>query len=129
MLLIRTAFWLTLIILLLPANEREQQEVYGTAGATVRDLKTFCLRNPGVCQKSTNLFDTFSQKAQFGAKLVMDFVKEASTDDTSAAFDDNRSKRKRSVFGRRPQDTDTQSTLTPSDMEPAWNGPKTEPGV
>ena len=129
MFLIRTAFWLTLIILLLPANEQEQRQVYGTAGAAVRDLKTFCSRNPDVCQKSTTMFDTFSQKAQFGAKLVMDFVKEAASDDTTVASDADTPKQRRSLFGRRSQDADSRDTLTASDMEPAWQDPRSEPGI
>lgn len=129
MFLIRTAFWLTLIILLLPASEREQREVYGTAGAAVRDLKTFCSRNPDVCQKSSNLFDTFSQKAQFGANLVMDFVKEVASDDTTVAADADSPKRRTSLFGRRPQSADSRDTLTASDMEPTWHDPRSQPGI
>ena len=39
--LIRTAFWLMIIVLLLPTDERQRSEVYGTAQATVNDVVTF----------------------------------------------------------------------------------------
>ncbi|HEU4476647.1 MAG TPA: hypothetical protein VFR71_08145, partial [Methyloceanibacter sp.] len=36
--LIRTAFWLTIILLLLPTDEQQRSEVYGTAQAAVHDV-------------------------------------------------------------------------------------------
>jgi len=39
MFLIRTVFWLVILVLLLPTNERQQSEVYGTAQAAA--AKTF----------------------------------------------------------------------------------------
>lgn len=129
MFLIRTAFWLTLLVLILPANEQEQQKVVGTAGAAVRDLKTFCVRNPDVCDKSASLFDTFTQKAQFGAKLVGDFVKEAASDDATGTSDSDRATRHSTLFGRRSQGSDAQSTLTTRDLQPAWKGPANESGI
>ena len=49
MFLIRTVFWLVILVLLLPTNERQQSEVYGTAQAAVKDVSGFCERNPSVC--------------------------------------------------------------------------------
>ena len=42
--LIRTAFWLMIIVLLLPTDEQQRNEVYGTAQAAVHDVATFCDR-------------------------------------------------------------------------------------
>ena len=113
MFLIRTAFWLTLIILLLPANDQEQEKMYGTASAAVKDLKSFCVRNPDVCVKSAGLFRDFTQKAEFGAKLVMDFVKDVSGDGQTEPADRDAK--------RRPS-RETQGTLRPDDMGPGWFG-------
>ncbi|MDA7947688.1 MAG: DUF5330 domain-containing protein, partial [Hyphomicrobiaceae bacterium] len=76
MFLIRTAFWLSLLILLLPTDEQKQRVIYGNAQAAVEDLGSFCDRNPGVCEASKNAAYTFGQKAQFGARMVMDFIQE-----------------------------------------------------
>ncbi len=116
MFLIRTAFWLVILVLLLPANEQEQKEVYGTAEAAVKDLSNFCIRNPIICLETKNAFDTFSQKAQFSAGMVMDFVKEFDSEETAKA--DAKSFTKFSLFGNR-----SQSTLKDTDMGPAWSGP------
>jgi len=122
MFLIRTAFWLTLVILLLPTNEQDQRNVYGTAQAAVKDLKTFCSRNPGVCEKSGDAFDIFAQKARFGAKMVMDFVADASAEGTGKDADQPR--RFPTLFNR-----DSQNTLTEDDKEPSWFGPSSAPKI
>ena len=123
MFLIRTAFWLTLIILLLPTNESQQRDVYGSAEATVKDFGAFCTRNPQVCDKSKEAFDVFSQKAQFGAKMLMDFVAD-STGEAQTTDDAARPSRFRSIFSR-----DSQNTLNSDDMRPAWSGPSRDAGV
>ncbi|MGI9385200.1 MAG: DUF5330 domain-containing protein [Methyloligellaceae bacterium] len=129
MFLIRTAFWLTLIILILPTNEQDQQKIIGTAGAAVRDLKTFCVRNPDVCEKSASLFETFTQKAQFGAKLVGDFVMEAANGDTTVASNAAPAARHSGLFGRRSQSSDAKDTLTTGDLQPNWQGPTNNSGI
>ena len=60
--LIRTAFWLMIIVLLLPTDERQRSEVYGTAQAAVHDLATFCDRNPETCVKGKDAFGVLVQK-------------------------------------------------------------------
>jgi hypothetical protein len=118
MFLIRTAFWLTLIILLL------QRAVYGTAEAAVNDVRTFCTRNPDVCEKSRDAFDVFTQKAKFGAQMLMDFATDASSDTgpDGRATDE---RRRLPVFFR----DDSQNTLTVDDREPSWFGPSSKSGV
>lgn len=124
MFLIRTAFWLTLVILLLPTNADDQRQVYGSAEAAVKDMRSFCIRNPDVCDKSRDAFDVFSQKAQFGAKMLMNFVTEAASHVPSE--DDKADSRRRfpAFFEK-----DSQNTLTLDDVEPGWAGPSRTPGV
>jgi len=122
MFLIRTAFWLSLLILLLPTDEQEQKVVYGNAEAAVRDLTTFCTRNPDVCEASKDAADTFSKKAQFGAKMLMDFFQDA-TAKTDLQIDEERARRRPSFFRR-----EAQNTLTADDLRPTWSVPS-ENGV
>jgi hypothetical protein len=49
--LIRAAFWLMILILLLPSDDKQRSEVYGTAEAAVKDVTGFCERNPEPCAK------------------------------------------------------------------------------
>ena len=75
MFLIRTVFWLVILVLLLPTNEQQQSEVYGTAQAAVKDVSGFCERNPSVCATGKDAFAVFMHKARFGAEMLMSFVK------------------------------------------------------
>lgn len=117
MFLIRTVFWLTLLILLLPTGEEQQQQVYGTAEAAVNDIRTFCVRNPEVCATTRAAFDTFSQKAQFGARMVMGMVQGGGDEE------------ERPLAGRTEADLrhtgsftrGAQNTLTADDLKPAWS--------
>lgn len=124
MFLIRTAFWLTLVILVLPTNAEDQRQVYGSAEAAVKDMRSFCTRNPDVCDKSRDAFDVFSQKAQFGAKMLMNFVTETAAQMPSEG-DKGDSGRRFPAFFRK----DSQNTLTSDDVEPGWAGPSRNAGV
>jgi hypothetical protein len=75
MFLLRTVFWLVVLVLLLPTNERQQSQVYGTAQAAVKDVSGFCERNPNVCATGKDAFDVFVHKARFGAEMLMSFIK------------------------------------------------------
>ena len=72
--LIRAAFWLMIIVLLLPTDDRQRSEVYGTAQAAVNDVASFCDRNPETCARGKDAFAVFVQKAEFGARMLMDLV-------------------------------------------------------
>ena len=76
MFLIRTAFWLMIIILLLPTDGQQQSKVYGTAEATVKDVVTFCDRNPDTCTTGRDAFEVLVHKAEFGARMLMGFIKD-----------------------------------------------------
>ena len=76
MFLIRMAFWLMILVLLLPTDEKQQTDVYGTAQAAVKDVSGFCGRNPGVCEKGKDAFAVFVHKAKFGAQMLMGFITE-----------------------------------------------------
>ncbi len=78
MFLVRIAFWLIIIVLLLPTDGKQQSEVYGTAQAAVKDVSGFCDRNPDACVKGMNIFNMLVQKAQFGASMLVGFVQEQS---------------------------------------------------
>ena len=74
MFLLRAAFWLIILILLLPSDAKQQNDVYGTAEAAVKDVSAFCERNPMVCEKGRDALDVFMQKAEYGAQMLMGFV-------------------------------------------------------
>ncbi|MGE3528995.1 MAG: DUF5330 domain-containing protein [Methyloceanibacter sp.] len=127
MFLLRTAFWLMIIVLLLPTDERQRSEVYGTAQAAVNDLATFCERNPDTCAKGKDAFGVFVQKAQFGARMVMDMINGRGTlseGETAPALQGSGTE---SLFEQPPQagPYGSQDTLNPDDRDDAWGGPGT----
>lgn len=74
MFLIRTGFWLAVIIMILPTDETNQHKLHRTATDTITHMSTFCERNPGTCQTAGNLWQTFLKKAEFGGRLALELV-------------------------------------------------------
>ena len=118
--LIRTAFWLTIIVLLLPTDEQQRSEVYGTAQAAVHDVATFCDRNPETCARGKDAVGVLVQKAQFGARMLMDLI---NGKDESEGFDQPNSEMPSLFEPARYDMSASQDTLNPEDREEAWMGP------
>jgi Family of unknown function (DUF5330) len=135
--LIRTAFWLLVIIVLLPTDGKQQSQVYGTAQAAVQDVAGFCDRNPETCATGKDAFDVLVTKAQFGASMLMDFVKQqtgAVADTQGAVPADNTSSEEPAseelpYLAAEPATwNESQDTLNPEDREVAW-GDSTDAGL
>ncbi|HBR25483.1 MAG TPA: hypothetical protein DD732_00335, partial [Rhizobiales bacterium] len=114
---------LIVLILLLPTDDRQRSEVYGTAEAAVKDVTSFCDRNPETCAKGKDAFSVFMQKAQFGARMLMDFFNDetGSGGDASASLFDSEA-----ATTAEPASFDmsgSKDTLNPEDREEAWSGP------
>jgi len=118
--LIRTAFWLMIIVLLLPTDEQQRSEVYGTAQAAVNDVATFCDRNPETCARGKDAFGVFVQKAEFGARMLMDLINGR----PETGEQEGQSSEVRPLFEPASFDMSaSQDTLNPEDREEAWSGP------
>jgi Family of unknown function (DUF5330) len=121
MFLIRLAFWIGLVVLLLPTDEHQQAKLYGTAVATVERVTTFCDRNGQLCAAGTDLWATFLKKAAFGARVVVDLVSSGGHKEEMAPVRDVQPPEGK----RRPEPRllpSAQGTLTPNDLGPAWRG-------
>lgn len=120
---IKAAFWLTIVVLLLPAEPSRQGqtaqvsplEALGAAQAAVEDAGGFCERNPDACTIGTQAFQSFGEKAQYGAKLLYEFLAARFSNDAAPTATGS------IPAPHRPG----RHTLTQSDLEPAWTG--TEP--
>jgi hypothetical protein len=128
--LLRAAFCLMIIVLLLPTDERQRNEVYGTAQAAVNDLATFCDRNPETCAKGKDAFGVLVQKAQFGARMLIDIINgRGSTGEGEGGTGiqgPEQGSETESVFEPTRFDFGgSQDTLNPDDRENAWEGPGT----
>lgn len=110
MTLIRTAFWLSLVVLLLPSDAHQQEKLYRTASDAVTHAATFCDRNRTVCTKGSDYWGAFKLKFEFGSKLLVDLVSER-------VFGSQRTAPMQSSVAP------VSHTLTPNDVTPAWRGP------
>ena len=81
MFLLRSAFWLTLVILLIPADPQTGDAPRVTminaivaVRATVADLSGFCGRNPDVCATGSAAFELVADKTGDGIEMVTRFL-------------------------------------------------------
>ncbi len=66
---------LAAIVAIIPLKQENQAELYKVAKSTVADISGFCQRNPGVCQKSHEVFDTLATKAEAGARMMIEIAR------------------------------------------------------
>jgi len=126
--LLRVAFWLSLVVILLPSDpaSRNQSahkqvstvEAIGAAHAAVEDARGFCTRNRDACEIGSQAFHTFGQKAQYSTKMLYEFL--------SDRFSDASASHKAEIEATTVQ-RPGRSTLTPADAGPNWNAPEQHP--
>ena len=124
--LIRAAFWLMIIVLLLPTDDKQRSEVYGTAQAAVNDVTGFCDRNPETCARGKDAFAIFVQKAEFGARMVMDLIQNKAGGGAGQPAPQETQGSDAAAFAK-PILFDmsaSRDTLNPEDREEAWLGPE-----
>ena len=90
--ILRAAFWLSAVVILLPAgNDNVPGGGHPTNGAKVSadqmmvaassvagDVSEFCTRQPGVCETSGAILNVFEAKAKNGVRLVYEWATEPS---------------------------------------------------
>jgi hypothetical protein len=122
MFLLRTAFWIGVVLALLPTFGPKQSapqaagvgatEAVTAASATFADVIQFCNRQPNACAAGVQFASAFGQRAQAGAKMLYEIVGEklAKADGSGADAPGG--------------DTAlSQTTLTSADLALPWRGP------
>jgi len=89
MFLMRSAFWLLILVLLIPTDQSQQNQIYGTAQTAMKDLAGFCDRNPKTCTTGQDAFQILVQKAQYGAQMIMALVEERPANEVLATSKPN----------------------------------------
>jgi hypothetical protein len=148
--LLRMAFWLGLVLILLPSGTSQQgpaasevhaSEAISAASATVGDLRGFCARQPDACAVGAQVATAIGYKAQAGAKMLYDVLSESlAPHETGSLASGTRSHGDgarpvldrpvldRTVLDRSARDRSSpqkasQNTLSSADLAPAWRGP------
>ena len=145
--LLRLAFWLSVVVILLPRSESQPpsgtqvsaSEAVAAASATIGDMAKFCDRQPDACTVGTQAAEALGDRARDGAKRLYEILNErlVPTDRiTATAAPQNarsiplppaRPSRSPMTSARNAQPVDpqaaSQNTLTPADLAPLWRGP------
>lgn len=144
--LMRVAFWLSIVIMLLPTGKTETPgqatqfsafDAMSAAGATIGDLREFCGRQPGACEVGSQAAVALGHKAQASAKMLYEFLTERleQKDNTATGSVTARYPTAavplpvagpRRLRNARTHATHSQHTLTPADLVPPWRGPHKE---
>jgi hypothetical protein len=124
MFLLRTAFWLAVMLALLPsfgpkasappATGMEATEAVTAASETLGDVFQFCSRQPNACAAGVHLASAIGQRAQAGAKMLYGMVGEKLAKSEGAAEE--------SASANASDVKVSQNTLTSADLVPAWRG-------
>src|SRR5512144_3312402 len=80
--LLRMAFWLTVILALLPSGGSQPTpkinvsavDAMSAAKATVTDMRSFCERQPDACSVGSQAAVGIGQRAQAGAKMLYEYL-------------------------------------------------------
>jgi len=127
MFLIRTAFWLSVVVLVLPTPQSMKvpesnvgtTQAVSAASAAVSDMGQFCARQPDACKIGSQALTQFGYKAQASAKWVYEFLtdKLGPAQTGSVAAEPARGA---------PADVEPamRGTLTQADTAPVWRGPQ-----
>src|SRR5215510_5371914 len=116
--LLRMAFWLCVICVLLPGGTKstrpeaqvDASEAVTLATAAVSDVRGFCERRPDACVTGGKVAVALGHKAEAGARTLYEFITKLREKSATPEKADNKA------------DTG-QGTLTPSDMAPTWRAP------
>jgi Family of unknown function (DUF5330) len=126
--LLRMAFWLGLVLVLLPRGKTPESdklpqihaaEAVQAATATVADLSQFCTRQPAACEVGGQAATVIGQRAEGGARKLYRII----TDKRSADHTDSIG----SSGNAEPSTVDlaSQDTLTADDRVSEWQMPET----
>lgn len=125
MFLIRTTFWISMLLLVLPlggfkgdgpkAEDKasiDALSALAAAGATVSDMRGFCDRQPGACDVGSQALSVIGERARTGAAMLQDYLGGASEQPAASP-----------AAIKTPASRDT---LTPADRKPAWRSPASD---
>jgi len=108
--LLRMAFWIGLVCVLLPGGSDKPAANNDTAiaetaaGAAVTDKRGFCERQPQACVIGGQVAVAIGHKAEAGARTLYELIKTQLNDKSAEPAADK-------------------GTLTPADITPAWRAP------
>ena len=121
--LLRMAFWLGLVLVLLPREKTPESEklpqleasqAVSAASAAVSDMGQFCKRQPAACEVGGKAASVIGQRAQDGARKLYQIITEKRPPDHTGSI--GGAEHTRDMLAEAaPRDT-----LTPDDLAVEW---------
>jgi uncharacterized protein DUF5330 len=129
--LLRMAFWLGLVLVLLPRDKAPDaakgpqigaSEAVSAATAAVSDMSQFCARQPAACEVGGHAAAVIGQRAQDGAKKLYRIITDKRPPDHTGSIDAMAS-------AETSEENVQHDTLTPEDLQTEWHltAPETVP--
>jgi hypothetical protein len=123
--LLRMAFWLGLVLVLLPRDRTPESDKLPQLGASqavtaataaVSDMSQFCKRQPAACEVGGQAATVIGQRAQDGARKLYQIITDKRGPDHTGSIGggDNGDA---AMAALAPRDT-----LTPDDLQAEWRG-------
>jgi hypothetical protein len=128
MFLLRLAFWILVICLLLPGSPGDNRRLMSSAERTVSDLRGFCQRNPDVCEDMRITMTSMLAKLKNGA----DFIQALLAHDDKTGEGGGTTTPTAPAEGQTPSRAakppprllpNWQDSLNPADKQMPWRGP------
>ena len=122
--LLRMAFWLGLVLVLLPREKTPESdklpqfgasEAVSAASAAVSDVSQFCKRQPAACEVGGQAATVIGQRAQAGARKLYQIITDKRAPDHTSSIG-GASSGSQQANGAAPPDT-----LTPDDLQAEWH--------
>jgi uncharacterized protein DUF5330 len=131
--LLRMAFWLGLVLVLLPRDKAPDaakgpqigaSEAVSAATAAVSDMSQFCARQPAACEVGGQAAAVIGQRAQDGAKKLYRIITDKRPPDHTGSINAMASAEEATS-----EENVQHDTLTPEDLQTEWHltAPETVP--
>src|SRR5206468_11795826 len=123
--LLRMAFWVGLVLVLLPRDKTPESdkapqfgaaEAVQAATAAVQDMTQFCKRQPAACEVGGQAATVIGQRAQDGARKIYKIITDKKSPDHTGSIGGIETAETAAVSA--PVDT-----LTPDDLQAEWRMP------
>ena len=124
--LLRVAFWLGLVLVLLPREKTRESEklpqigaseAVSAATAAVSDMSQFCKRQPAACEVGGQAATVIGHRAEDGARKLYRIITDKKAPDHTGSIG-NVESTDPALADQAPRDT-----LTPDDLTAEWHAP------
>jgi hypothetical protein len=122
--LLRMAFWLTVVCVLLPSGSNnaspdaqiDATQAASLATAAVSDVRGFCGRQPDACEVGGKVAVAIGHKAEAGARTLIEFI-------STKVNEKSAPEKAPAKFAPGLVQGAQNGTLTSGDMAPSWHSP------